>query len=285
MNHSHASETAIRVAAMRAVHQLVDDDPKVLADPVAVGLIRAASEEALRAEAATHQDPAKRHLRANFVLRSRFAEDRLEEAVRRGVRQYVVLGAGLDTFAYRQPRWADGLATVEIDHPASQQFKITSLERASVAVPNSVSYFSIDFGIDDIATKLATAPLDEARPIFVSWLGVTQYVTREAALGTLKALTSWAGGCEIALTYIDQDWTSLPPDERAAMKIGETRAAASGEPWISKYSACSIADLLSSSGFSCAEQLSIAGAKARYFNNRSDGLAPSGGIGLAYARA
>jgi methyltransferase (TIGR00027 family) len=284
MDHSRASETAIRVAAMRAVHQLIDRGPKVLADSVAVALIREASDEALRAELATHQEPGKRHLRANFVLRSRFAEDRLEEAVRRGVRQYIVLGAGLDTFAYRQPTWAQDLAIVEIDHPASQQFKVANLARAGVTVPANVCFLAIDFGVDAVADKLAAAPLDSARPIFVSWLGVTQYLAHDDIFATLNAVASWAGGGEIALTYVDNDWSSLSAHEVAAMKIGETRAAASGEPWISRFSEAAITDLLSASGFTRVEHLSIPAADARYFNGRHDRLRPSRGIGLAYAR-
>jgi len=280
----HPSETAIRVAAMRAVHQLIDGDPKIIADPVAVDLIRAASEEALHVELVTHDEPAKRHLRANFALRSRFAEDRLKEAVRRGVSQYVVLGAGLDTFGYRQPEWARDLAIVEIDHPATLQFKIGCLERAGVSVPANVRYFALDFGVDGGADKFADAPLDATIPTFVSWLGVTQYLERRDVFRTLGTVASWRGGSEITLTYIVDDWGSLRPEEMSAMKIGDTRAAASGEPWLSRFSETAITDLLSASGFSRIEHLSIPAAKASYFSGRQDGLQPSGGIGLVYAR-
>jgi methyltransferase (TIGR00027 family) len=269
---------------MRAVHQLVDDDLKILADPVAVALIRAASEQALHAELATHQQPAKRYLRANFVLRSRFAEDRLETTLARGVRQYVILGAGLDTFGYRQPPWAHDLVILEIDHPASQQFKVETLTRAGVLTSDNVRFFAVDFGVEAVAQRLAAAPLNSALPIFVSWLGVTQYLGHDNLLATLRAVATWAGGSEIALTYIGDDWGQLLPDELNAMRIGETRAAASGEPWVSRFSEAAMTELLSASGFSCVEHLSIPAAEARYFSGRHDRLLPSRGIGLVYAR-
>lgn len=284
MNQLQESRTAIRVAVLRAAHQVLDGEPKILVDPISIGLVPEAAEPALRAEAQRLQQAPTRSLRANFVLRSRFAEDRLEEAARRGVTQYVVLGAGLDTLAYRQPSWARRLTIVEIDHPASQQFKIARLHSSGVIVPPNVRFFSLDFRREDVAERLANAPLDRAKPIFVSWLGVTQYLTRHAIRATLRSVASWGAGSEIALTYVVDDWSSLDADERAAMEGAETRAAASGEPWLSKFSALAIADLLSSSGFSRIEPFSIEEARNRYFRNRVDKLQPSAGTGLVSAR-
>jgi len=284
MNQLQESRTAIRVAVLRAAHQVLDGEPKILVDPISIGLVPEAAEPALRADAQRLQQAPTRSLRANFVLRSRFAEDRLEEAARRGVTQYVVLGAGLDTLAYRQPSWAHRLTIVEIDHPASQQFKIARLHSAGVIVPSNVRFFSLDFRREDVAERLAKAPLDRAKPIFVSWLGVTQYLTRHAIRATLRSVASWGAGSEIALTYVVDDWSSLDADERAAMVGAETRAAASGEPWLSKFSVLAIADLLSSSGFSRIEPFSIEEARNRYFRNRVDKLQPSAGTGLVAAR-
>src|SRR5262245_43115122 len=117
----------MRVAALRAAHQILDGEPKILLDPISVGLFPQASEAAIRADAARLMQARMRRIRANFVLRSRFAEDRLAEAVSRGADQYLILGAGLDTFAYRQPKWAQVLRIVEIDHAASQAFKVACL--------------------------------------------------------------------------------------------------------------------------------------------------------------
>ena len=115
MHESHASKTGIMPAIFRAAHQILDSHPKILDDPVAIGLVEGASEAAIRAQTADLQQPIARLVRACFVLRSRFAEDQLAAAVKAGVRQYVLLGAGLDTFAYRQPGWATTLCIIEVD--------------------------------------------------------------------------------------------------------------------------------------------------------------------------
>ncbi len=199
---SGASQTAIRVAALRAAHQILNGEPKILLDPVSVGLFPQATESAIRADAERLMQAPMRRIRANFVLRSRFAEDRLAEAVARGLTQYLLLGAGLDTFAYRQPDWAQALQIVEIDHPASQAFKLASLSNAGVAIPRNVQFLGIDFACDSLSTKLGSARLEQTKPVFVSWLGVTQYLSREALAATLRTLADWQGGAEIAVTYM-----------------------------------------------------------------------------------
>jgi methyltransferase (TIGR00027 family) len=284
MGELHASRTAISVAVLRAAHQLLDGEPKVLADPVAVGLVQEASEAALRAEADRLQRPCERRARADKVLRSRYAEDRFEEAARRGVTQCVVLGAGLDTFAYRQPPWARRFTIVEIDHPASQQFKMASLKSAGIAVPTNVRFLPVDFATDDLCDKLAGGPLDTAKPIVVSWLGVTQYLAREAIATTLGVLGSWPGGCEVTLTYVIDDWTDLEAEQRQTMEGSQTRAAEKGEPWLSKFSLNSMVDMLSAAGFSLVDPLTIEEAEKRYFYGRTDDLMPTGGIGIVSAK-
>jgi len=269
---------------MRAAHQLVDADPKILVDPVAVTLIRKADDNALNVALATHEEPRMRHLRANFVLRNRVAEDRLEEAARRGVSQYLILGAGLDTFGYRQPVWSRGLKVIEVDHPVSQKLKIETLESVRITPPENVSFLSVDFTFDTIHKWLSEAPIDPAEAIFVSWLGVTQYLAHESISSTLRAIASRRGSSEIVLTYIANNWLSLPPDEATAMRMTEMRAPEWGEPWISKFSERSIEDLLATSGFTHVVHVTITSAKERYFNGRSDGLQPSAGTGIVYAR-
>ena len=176
-------------AIFRAAHQVLDASPKILDDPVAVDLVEGASVAAIRAAEADHQTPGRRLARALFVLRSRFAEDQLAEAIRPGigpgggpgggqrVGQYVVLGAGLDTFAYRQPRWARHLAIIEVDHPASQAFKRQQLRRHQIAVPDNLAFAPIDFERQDLASGLSGGPFAADRPTFLSWLGVSQYLT------------------------------------------------------------------------------------------------------------
>jgi methyltransferase (TIGR00027 family) len=280
----HASQTAVRVALQRAVHQVLDAEPKVLIDPIAVGLFPAATEFAIQADATRHLEPGWCRIRANFVLRSRQTEDCLAEAVKRGIEQYVILGAGLDTFAYRQPGWARDLRIVEVDQPASQGFKVQCLKAAGVTVPENLNFFPIDFRAEALGEKLRTMPLSKSKPNFVSWLGVTQYLDMEAIAGTLEAIASWPGGSELVLEYIESDWTSLDPVGRKAMEDAVARATAAGEPWLSRFSGSAMIDLLLKSGFSEVRHLSMDDARDRYFRGRSDGLTPAGGIAMLWAR-
>jgi methyltransferase (TIGR00027 family) len=183
---------------------LLDDEPRVFIDPVAVGLFPEAAEAVIRGQADQFLEPSWRRIRANFLLRSRQAEDSLAEAVARGVKQYVVLGAGLDTFAYRQPTWAKNIRIVEIDHPASQYFKIECLRNRGVFIPSNLHFQPVDFRTETLSEKLAATPLAKTEPIFVSWLGVTQYLSSEAIEGTLRAVASWQGGSEIVLEHIER---------------------------------------------------------------------------------
>jgi len=279
-----ASQTAMRVAALRAAHQILDGEPKILLDPISVGLFPQSSEAAIRADTARLIRAPIRRIRANFVLRSRFAEDRLAEAVARGADQYLILGAGLDTFAYRQPNWAQALHIVEIDHPASQAFKVACLAKAGITVPGNVEFLAIDFARDTLPAKLSLAHLDEAKPVFISWLGVTQYLPSEVLLESLRTLAGWRGGAEAALTFIESDRSALDADAREAMDDAEARALASGEPWLSKFALDDFTILLKQAGFAQVEPLSMEEATVRYFSDRTDGLLPAGGTGLVWAK-
>ncbi len=285
MNIRPASQTAIRVAAQRAVHQILDGTPKILDDTLIVGLIPETSEAVLRGDQEYYLQPSMKRLRALFVLRSRFAEDRLEEAVHRGMSQYIVLGAGLDTFGYRRPKWGRALNVIEVDHPASQNYKIMSLSKAGVYVPANTSYFPIDFENENMTSRIREAPWNRASPIFVSWLGVTMYLNLKATLDTLTWVSSWSPKSEIVLTYIRNDWSDLDAHSRKSMEDAEKRSAAIGEPWLSKFSPGSMTKLLSDSGFSEIEHLDMADAERRYFSNRTDGLVPGGGNGMVWARS
>lgn len=284
MEQLRASRTAMRVALQRAVHQVLDDEPRIFIDPVAVGLFPEATEEAIRGQANQFLEPSWRRIRANFVLRSRHAEDCLAEAVKRGFRQYVVLGAGLDTFAYRQPDWAKNIRIVEVDQPASQSFKMECLTNRGVSIPSNLHFQPVDFQTEVLSEELAATPLVASEPIFVSWLGVTQYLTPEAVETTLHAVALWPGGSEIVLEHIESDWTSLDAVARKAMEEAAARAASGGEPWLSRFSPEAMSSLLRKSGFSEIRHFSIEDATQRYFRGRSDGLSPAGGIAMVWAR-
>ena len=170
-----ASRTALAVAAMRALHQFHDGAPKILDDPVSARLLGEERTRTILSRMGNADDPARKAMRAHVLLRSRFAEERLESAVRRGVVQAVALGAGLDTFAYRQPPWAGRLRLFEVDQPASQDEKRRFLEQAGIGVPANVRFVPIDFETTSLAQGLAAGRVDFAVPTFFSCLGVITF--------------------------------------------------------------------------------------------------------------
>src|SRR3569833_2473723 len=173
-----ASMTARGVAMLRAAHQLIDAPPPILDDPVIVRLLGPDAEARIRSEVERAQSAPARGIRSHVKLHSRYTEDRLHAAVGRGVDQYVLLGAGLDTFAYRQPHWARSLTIIEVDHPSSQADKRRLLATAGVDVPSNVRYADVDFEHETLADGLRRAGVDFQRPTFFSWLGVTMSLTR-----------------------------------------------------------------------------------------------------------
>src|SRR5271170_3182658 len=174
MEQSIASRSALRVALRRAAHQ-IHDSPVVFNDPLAVAILGEAYAEELRRTPLRPDRPFSIGLRAFLVARSRYAEDNLSRAVAAGVGQYVLLGAGLDTFAYRNPH--AGLRVFEVDHPATQQWKREQLEAAGIAIPAALTFVPVDFERQTLAEGLGQAGLDLSAAAFFSWLGVTPYLT------------------------------------------------------------------------------------------------------------
>src|SRR6202046_944634 len=170
MQESRPSRTAMRVAMRRAAHQLFDD-PKVLVDPIALPIIGPEAAAILEDNRHRHKSRVARNLRAFLVARSRFAEDELARAIGRGVTQYVVLGAGLDTFAYRNPYGDSALRVFEVDYPATQEWKRRNLQEAKIAIRGSVTSAPVDFEHQTLAEGLRLAGYDSAKPTFFSWLG------------------------------------------------------------------------------------------------------------------
>jgi methyltransferase (TIGR00027 family) len=258
-----ASGTARGVAVMRAAHLVIDGEPPVLNDTVVVRLLGGDIEEQIRAHADELQTPASRGLRSHVVLRSRFAEDALMEAVANGVEQYVLLGAGGDTFAYRQPAWAHGLTVIEVDQPASQSEKRRALALAGIEIPSNVRFADVDFERETLADGLARCGVQTAKPTFFSWLGVTMYLTRAAIEATLRTVLSFPKGSGIVFTYAHTD--------SAASRLAEGSASA-GEPWVSYFTPDELGAMLRSLGFSDAAFLSREEAERRYYANRTDGF-------------
>lgn len=271
------SQTALGTAMCRAAHQIVDGEPKILCDPIAAKFLDEPTMAALRAGNPALMARINPGARVHFCLRSRVAEDCLERAVGCGVNQYVILGAGLDSFAYRQPEWAGALEIVEIDHPETQALKLDIVKSRHLGPPRNVTYLPIDFASESLLARLEHATLNVRRPIFVSWLGVTQYLTPDAVDRTLQALANWPGGCGVLLTYMLSDWSEFPPEAVARFEAQRKGSASLGEPWLSAYSESSITAALQTAGFVLERSFSVAEMQSRYFAGRADGLKAEGG--------
>ncbi|HVS69740.1 MAG TPA: class I SAM-dependent methyltransferase [Phycisphaerae bacterium] len=265
------SRTAWRVALRRAGHQLWDD-PLVFADPLAVRVLRTDGDRALREMAQRRDDPFDRALRAFIVARSRLAEELLAEAVQRGVRQYVVLGAGLDTFSCRNP--FPNLRTFEVDHPATQKWKRGLLSEAEIVTPPTAAFAPCDFERDALAAALDRAGFDRQSSVFVSWLGVVPYLTRDAfreSVRFLGAIGRERGGCGVVLDYaLPAD--RLPEAERGLFEKLAQRVAAAGEPFQLFFTEETLAEELAAAGFAPLHSLRPSDLNDRYFANRRDGL-------------
>lgn len=226
MRPGQASLTAIAAAGHRAAHQALEGG-SIFSDPLALPILGADAEEALRRAT---QTPARRFLRKFIAMRSRFAEECCRRAIARGVRQVVILGAGLDTFAYRLDG-PDGLRIYEVDHPDTQDDKLRRLADAGIMAPDNVVYVGHDFERNGLTKALAAADLDPSGPSFVLWLGVTPYLTPDDVLATLTELAALPGGVEIVFDYAN------PPDEiedprlRAYHERMAAVVAAEGEPF------------------------------------------------------
>ena len=259
-----ASRTALGTACMRAAHQLLDAPPRILEDPVALKLLGPAAARRITEGVDGYQTPERRGLRAHVVLRSRYAEDRLAAAVRRGVTQYVILGAGFDTFALRQPEWAGPLRIVEVDHAGTQGTKIAMLAAAGLAMPANAGFAGIDLERESLRDGLRRHQFPLSEPTFFSWLGVTMYLNEGAIDAVLKSVAAFPAGSEIVLTFAQPPGDSPSPFQR--------RAASVGEPWVSYFTPAALEAKLRGAGFGRVEFLAPEEAEARYFRPRPPDL-------------
>jgi methyltransferase (TIGR00027 family) len=257
MSQKTASRTALATAFMRAAHQLLDPPPRVLDDPTALAVLGTGAEQMIRDSATLAQTPESRALRAHMVLRSRFAEDRLAAAVGRGVTQYVILGAGFDTFAVRQPAWARNLRILEVDHAGTQELKRSHLAAAGLTVPPNAGFATIDFERESLREGLLRHAISPTQRTFFSWLGVTMYLREDAIDAVLRSVAEFPAGSEIVLTFASA--SNMPEG------VAE-RAAQAGEPWLSYFEPGQIEEKLRATGFTSVELLLPLVAKSRYFN-------------------
>jgi methyltransferase (TIGR00027 family) len=280
MREGRASSTADRVAERRAAHQ-VRDRPLVFEDPLALRIVRPEVARELRERPPTRESsPLAPYLRAFFAMRSRFAEDELRAAVGRGVRQYVILGAGFDTFAYRNPFPA--LRTFEVDHPATQTTKRKRLADTGIAIPPSLTFVPVDFTTTALDDALCDAGFDTSAPALFSWLGVVPYLERPAIDLTFGFIASLPPGTAVVFDYAVPA-SMLGWMGRVAFRIMANRVAAAGEPWKTFFEPQALLADLRRFGFTTAEDFDGDALNRRYFADRSDGLKIGGAGHMAIA--
>jgi len=278
MEPASPSRTALRVALRRAAHQLYDAKPLVFEDPVAVPILGDSYAEELRRTPTRNSDrkdrPFSASLRAFLVARSRYAEDTLARAVSQGVGQYVLLGAGLDTFAHRNPY--PQLHVFEVDHPATQQWKRELLESTMLPSPGNLTYVPVNFEEQPLLDQLQASGFDTKAPAVFAWLGVVPYLTFAAFRTTTELLASQAAGSALVLDY-GQPRSALPFFEQLAHDSLASRVQQVGEPFKLFFTPPEIAAELSA--FRSLEDLGSTEINARYFTGRADSLKVLGSAG------
>jgi len=271
------SRTALRVALRRAAHQLHDAKPLVFDDPLAVRILGAAYADELQRTPDSTKQPFSAAIRAFMVTRARLAEDTLAAGIREfGVQQYLVLGAGLDTFACRNP-YAD-VRVFEVDHPATQAWKQTMLKAAGITPPPSATFVAVDFECDSLRAKLLAAGFDFALPTVTAWLGVVPYLTTEAFRATLRVLSRLPEGSALVFDY-SQPREVLSEREQLMHDSLSARVAMAGEPFQLFFTPAQLAEELDWLGMRVVEDLSSADLTARYLAGRTDGLQLRGRAG------
>ena len=264
--------TAVRVALWRALHLEVDDPPYVFEDDVGLKLV--APDEGWRSR--PDMSPFTRPFRASILARARFIEDLVAEQAGGGVGQYVILGAGLDTFAQRRPELANRLLVFEIDQPGPQAWKRQRLVDLGLGVPSFLRLVPVDFEAGDAWwERLAASGFDRRRPAVVASTGVSMYLTREAILATLRQVAALAPRSTLAMSFM------LPiemadPELRPGIERAAAGAKANGTPFISFFTPAEMLALAREAGFGKVEHVSASALAQRYFAGRTDGLRPPG---------
>jgi methyltransferase (TIGR00027 family) len=271
MKENRPSQTAQRVAMRRAAHQLLDD-PKVFDDPLALRIIGHEAASALQVDPLQLESSRiSPYLRAFLAARSRYAEGELAQGVRRGVQQYVILGAGLDTFAYRNPFPQGLLEVFEVDHPETQNWKRARLEEVGIPIPDDLTFAPVNFEAETLAEGLGKAGFDLGKPTFFSWLGVTEYLTTETVMATLRFIASAPKESGVVFDYMISP-SLLTPVQRAVFDAIAQRVASAGEVWQAFFDPHLLMQDLRAMGFGQVEDNGPEEINGKYFQNRKDGL-------------
>jgi methyltransferase (TIGR00027 family) len=254
---SAVHRTAVSSAALRAAHSLRGAEPKIFSDYLALDLIGLTEDEVATMAARVPAASA-----STCILRSRFTEDRLA-AARGRLDQYVVLGAGLDSFALRMGEQLGDLAVFEVEDPPFQEWKQRRIEQIGMTAPAQLRFVPCDFEVTSLPDALARSDFEDSRPCFISWLGVTQYLTREATAETLRWAAARPKGSEIVLTFLDTEANA----QQLVASMNNN-----GVAFLTHYTTAEITTLLRDAGFSKIEHLTQDQANQRYFDGRTDGL-------------
>lgn len=263
--------TAVRVALWRAMHVLIDPPPHVLADEIGLRIV--APKDGWRDRPDMHPQGTSQ-FRASIVARARFIEDLVAEQVGKGVGQYVILGAGLDTFAQRRPDIASRIRVFEVDQPGPQEWKRRRLVQLGLGVPDFLRFVPVDFKAGQSWwDQLLKAGFDRAKTAILASTGVSMYLTKEVNAEMLRQIVALAPGSTLAMTFL------LPRELndaalRPGMQQAEQGARAAGTPFVSFFTPDEIVTMARDAGFKKVTHVSAADLAARYFAGRADGLRP-----------
>jgi methyltransferase (TIGR00027 family) len=263
--------TAVRVALWRALHVECDDPPHVLEDTIGLRLVEPDSGWRKRPD----MDPEfTRPFRASIVARARFIEDLVIEQAGLGVNQYVILGAGLDTYAQRQNELASNLKIFEIDRSSPQSWKRQRLMELNFGVPSWLHLVSVDFESGESwLDKIVASGFDTSKPAVITSTGVSMYLTKAATDSTFRQVAALARGTTLAMTFL-LPLRMADPEIRPGLELAEKGARASGTPFISFYTPDEIIESAQAAGFTNVQHISADVLTQRYFSNRNDGLRP-----------
>ena len=277
MQEQTASRTALAAAYLRAAHQILDAKPLILNDPFALILLGPDAEKRIQDALERYMSLEAKALRSHVVLRSRYAEERLKSSIDRGVSQYIIVGAGFDTFPFRQPAWAGHLRIIEVDHPDTQHLKHKKISDAGISFPDNVVFAGINFENESLEEGLIRNGIRSDKPTFFSWLGVTVYLTEPAIDSTLKCMAKYPSGSEAVITFRQQSSAQLSASSRLADLVSEV-----GEPYVSYFTPENFKSKLLEAGFAKVEFLTSA-LSVQYFHGGENSLPIPERISIASA--